>query len=92
MEPRAPSLHSLRHEIASIDADLVRLLAARREVSERLRALKAREGTPRLDPTREEAVRAAWRSAASAEAVPESLALAVLELVLADSRAIVSAP
>jgi chorismate mutase len=49
-------LEELRHEIESIDRDLVALLARRVEVARRIGGAKRQTGRPTLDPAREAAV------------------------------------
>lgn len=84
-------LATLRAEIDAIDRALVDLLAARREVVERIAAHKRAHGQAGRDPAREAAMRAAMSRYGAQRGVPEALVTAVLEVVLTDSRAVVGA-
>ncbi len=83
-------LASLRDEIDTIDRVLLETLARRRGVVSRMRDAKAAFALPRIDAARESAVRGRWLSVARERELPDALALALLELVLADSRALVA--
>jgi chorismate mutase len=83
-------LELLRREIDALDRALVDVLVARREVVERIGALKRARGLPAVDPLREARMRAAMVEQGASRGLPEPLVAAVLEAVLADSRALVS--
>ncbi|GAB4196712.1 MAG: hypothetical protein OHK0013_04200 [Sandaracinaceae bacterium] len=89
-EDPALRLAALRSEIDRVDEALVALLADRRAVVQRMRALKEAHGLPRLDAAREARMRASLEAAARARDVPIALLHAVLDAILADSRALVS--
>lgn len=82
-------LELLRREIDALDRALVDVLVARREVVERIGALKRARGLPAVDPLREARMRAAMVEQGASRGLPEPLVSAVLEAVLADSRAVV---
>lgn len=84
-------LAALRARIDETDRALVALLAARRAIVEEMRALKASHDLPRVDPAREAQMRALLVTEAARLGVPEALVLAVLDAILADSRALVAA-
>lgn len=84
-------LAALRARIDETDRAIVALLAARRAIVEEMRALKASHDLPRIDPLREAEMRAALVAEGSRLGVPEALVLAVLDAILADSRALVAA-
>lgn len=83
-------LAALRREIDRVDEALVALLAERRAVVRRMRALKEAHALPRVDAAREARMRASLEAAARARDVPPALLHAVLDAILADSRALVS--
>lgn len=87
-----PTLAQLRREISQADAELLAVLARRRAIVQRLAAWKAAHGLPAIDLAREARVREAWRDQAGALALPASLADALLDRVLEDSRGLVSQP
>ncbi|MDQ0393043.1 chorismate mutase [Labrys monachus] len=68
------TLPGLRCEIDDLDAQIVRLLAARLQVVERVVQVKQRDGLPANIPERVEEVVAAARHRAEAEGVPPDLA------------------
>ena len=82
-------LELLRREIDALDRALVDVLVARREVVERIGAPKRARGLPAVDPLREARMRAAMVEQGASRGLPEPLVSAVLEAVLADSRAVV---
>ena len=82
-------LELLRRGIDALDRALVDVLVARREVVERIGALKRARGLPAVDPLREARMRAAMVEQGASRGLPEPLVSAVLEAVLADSRAVV---
>jgi chorismate mutase len=84
-------LTELRREVDRVDASIVAALAARRLAVSKLAAHKREVDLPALDPDREAEVRAAWLAAAAGEGLPAELALAVLEVILTESRAQVMA-
>lgn len=79
-------LRTLRAAIDAIDDAIVEQLARRRAAVEALALHKRAAGLPAVDPGREEELRARWRAAAHARALPDEVALAVLEAILAASR------
>ena len=79
-------LDDLRAAIDGIDDGLVELLARRRVAVEALALRKREAGLPGFDPRREDDLRARWRAAAHARALPDEVALAVLEAILGVSR------
>lgn len=83
------SLSALRAEIDALDLAWLDVLARRREVVARMRALKRGHALPRLDPERERAVRERLRAEGRARGVPEHLVGRVLDAILEDSRALV---
>jgi chorismate mutase len=82
-------LASMRAEIDTLDRELLAVLAKRRLVVDRMRITKTRLALPRIDDAREARVRDRWLASARELALPEPLALALLDVVLADSRALV---
>jgi aryl-alcohol dehydrogenase-like predicted oxidoreductase/chorismate mutase len=80
-------LTELRREIDRVDASVVAALALRRRLVGALAEVKRDVGLAPLDPGREAEVRAVWLRTAAAEGLPADLALAVLDVVLGDSRA-----
>lgn len=86
------ALAALRSEIDEADRALVALLARRRAIVERMRALKVAHGLPRVDRAREEAVRRGLETERARLGVPGALLDAVLAAVLEDSRALVTRP
>lgn len=84
------AIDTMREEIDAIDRELLEALGRRRSVVSRMRETKARLSLSRIDDAREAVVRRHWQSIALSANVPEELALSLLELVLADSRARVS--
>ena len=82
----------LRAEIDEADRALVAILATRRAIVERIRALKAAHGLARIDRAREEAVRRGLETERARLGVPVALLDAVLAAVLEDSRALVTRP
>lgn len=68
------TLPGLRREIDDLDEQIVRLLAARLRVVERVVKVKQRDGLPANIPERVEEVVAAARYRAEAEGVPPDLA------------------
>jgi len=91
-DPPSPAarLAAYRRDVDEIDRAVVALLARRRAVVGEMRALKAEHDLPRVDPERERSLRAALLSEGRAHQVPDALVEAVLDAVLADSRALVS--
>lgn len=87
-----PELELLRREIDALDRALVDVLVARREVVDRIGALKRARSLPPVDPLREARMRAAMVEHGASRGLPEELVAAVLEAVLADSRALVARP
>jgi chorismate mutase/prephenate dehydrogenase len=83
-------LAALRAEIDALDRSLVALLGRRRAVVARMRALKAEHALPRVDPERERSLRAALLEEGRAHELPDALVHAVLDVVLEDSRQLVS--
>ncbi|MBX7192348.1 MAG: chorismate mutase [Sandaracinaceae bacterium] len=83
-------LAALRARIDETDRAIVALLARRRAIVEEMRVLKATHALPRIDAAREAEMRAALVTEAARLGVPEALVLAVLEAILADSRALVA--
>lgn len=79
-------LDDLRAAIDAIDDGLVEHLARRRAAVDALALHKRNAGLPAFDPGREDAVRARWTAAARARALPDEVALGVLEAILAVSR------
>jgi isochorismate pyruvate lyase len=70
-------LNELRAEIDALDAELVKLLARRARVVERVAAVKAAESLPAFIPERVEEVVARVKDLAAAEGVDPSLAESV---------------
>jgi chorismate mutase len=83
-------VEALRAGIDAADEAILRNLAERRRVAAELARAKARLGAPALDPARETELAARWRESARSLGSSEQLASAVLEAVLADSRALVT--
>ena len=83
------SLSALRAEIDALDLAWLDVLARRRDVVARMRALKHGRALPRLDPERERAVRERLCAHGQARGVPEPLVGRVLDAILEDSRALV---
>ena len=70
-------INALRREIDQLDADILRLIRRRTEVSQRIGAIRRAEGGPRIVLSREHAVLARFR-----ELGPEGRELAMLLLRL----------
>lgn len=85
-------LASLRRRIDEADLAILSLLAKRRSIVEEMRALKAAHELPRIDAAREAQVRASLLAEGDRLGVPAALVGAVLDAILADSRALVAAP
>lgn len=79
-------LDALRASIDAIDDGIVEHLARRRAAVDALALHKRSAGLPAFDPAREDEVRARWMAAARARALPDEVALGVLEAILAVSR------
>ena len=73
-EGTTETLSDLRREIDALDEELVRLLASRLRVVQRVVKVKARDGLPANIPERVEEVVAAARHRARAEGLPPELA------------------
>lgn len=73
-EAGAVSLAPLRAEIDAVDAEIVRLLARRMAIVERVVAIKRREGIPALLPGRVEDVACRVRQEAADAGAPPDLA------------------
>jgi len=76
-------LSDLRAEIDALDAELVKLLAARARVVERVAAVKAAEALPALIPERVEEVVARVKELAVSEGVDPALAESVWRAMIA---------
>jgi isochorismate pyruvate lyase len=76
-------LSELRIEIDALDAELVKLLAARARVVERVAAVKAAESLPAFIPERVEEVVARVKALAEAEGVDPALAESVWRAMIA---------
>lgn len=83
-----PALSSLRAEVDAVDAELIALLARRREVVARLFALKDARALPRLDAAREAALLADRRARAEALGLPGDDVEAVFRAALRMSHAL----
>ena len=59
--PAAGEINDLRLEIDQLDADILRLIQRRTEVSQRIGAIRRAEGGPRIVLSREQAVLARFR-------------------------------
>jgi chorismate mutase/prephenate dehydrogenase len=79
-------LDSLRREIASLDEQLVSLLARRLELVEEVGVVKQELGLPTLDPTREAEVVRRGAELARARGLDPELARDVLWRIMAHAR------
>lgn len=79
--PPSADITALRREIDQLDADILRLIKRRTEVSQRIGAIRRAEGGPRIVLSREQAVLARFR-----ELGPEGRELAMLLLRLGRGR------
>ncbi len=79
-------LDSLRREIASLDEELVSLLARRLALVEEVGEVKQRLGLPTLDPTREAEVVRRGAELARARGLDPELARDVLWRIMAHAR------
>lgn len=79
--PPAPDINALRREIDQLDADILRLIRRRTEVSQQIGAIRRAEGGPRIVLSRENAVLARFR-----ELGPEGRELGMLLLRLGRGR------
>lgn len=59
--PLSSEINDLRLEIDQLDADILRLIQRRTEVSQRIGAIRRAEGGPRIVLSREQAVLARFR-------------------------------
>lgn len=59
--PTSSEINDLRLEIDQLDADILRLIQRRTEVSQRIGAIRRAEGGPRIVLSREQAVLARFR-------------------------------
>ena len=82
----ADDLSSLRAAVDDADRAIVAQLARRRSAVDALARHKRDADLPATDATREEQLRAMWRAEALAHGLPDEVALAVLDAVLATSR------
>jgi prephenate dehydrogenase len=82
VEERSPELEEARGEIDALDAELVALLARRRELAQRAARAKSAAGQPVLDPIREAQVLATRRAWARERGLDEEGAEAVFRAVL----------
>lgn len=79
--PRSADITALRREIDQLDADILRLIRRRTEVSQQIGAIRRAQGGPRIVLSREHAVLARFR-----ELGPEGRELAMLLLRLGRGR------
>jgi chorismate mutase len=79
--PRSADITALRREIDQLDADILRLIRRRTEVSRQIGAIRRAQGGPRIVLSREHAVLARFR-----ELGPEGRELAMLLLRLGRGR------
>ena len=77
-------LQDIRNQIDQLDRELLQKLAERFALCMQTRAHK----TQSLDTSREEEVRSAWISEAQALGISPDFALAVLDLLLQESKAL----
>jgi chorismate mutase len=78
---RTADISHLREEIDRLDADILRLIQRRTEVSQRIGAIRRAEGGPRIVLSREQAVLARFR-----ELGPEGCELGMMLLRLGRGR------
>lgn len=76
----------LRERIDDVDRSIVRSLALRRKLVERIGEEKRSARLGPLDPAREDALRRAWARYAAEDDLPAEVALAVLDAILDASR------
>ncbi len=81
-----PTISELRVAIDAADEIIIRALAARFRAVESLRDMKKAENLPILDPRRESAMKRTWKESAKEHHVSESLALLMLDFILAESK------
>ena len=74
--PASSEINDLRQEIDRLDADILRLIQRRTEVSQRIGVIRRAEGGPRIVLSREQAVLARFR-----ELGPEGRELGIHVLV-----------
>lgn len=79
--PTSSEINDLRQEIDRLDADILRLIQRRTEVSQRIGAIRRAEGGPRIVLSREQAVLARFR-----ELGPEGRELGMMLLRLGRGR------
>lgn len=85
MSEQREGVAALRASFDAIDAELLRLVAARRAISRRMAAVKLAEGLPFHDPAREAELMARLREEGSRLEVPGALVEQLYLLLLADS-------
>ena len=83
------TIEDSRQAIDVVDRQIIALLAERRRIVADLAKRKQSLGLPAVDPEREQALQGHWRRAAEEFKFPTEVALAVLEALLAPSRALV---
>lgn len=80
------TLEAFRARLDGIDAQLLKLLAERRRLVGEVFEWKDAHGLPRIDPTRESALRQARVRDGQSLGLPDALTEAVFDAILADAR------
>lgn len=83
----ALGINRLRGQVDLIDRDIVRMLARRRSITERIGRVKADRGLPVHIPTREGELLEVVKEEAKLQGLGEDYISSLFEIVLADSRA-----
>ena len=86
MDDLPVTIDEIRTAIDETDAILLKALAARFRAIRALKKLKKHEGVPLEDLNREAQLKALWKQQARELGVPESLALLMLDFILAESK------
>lgn len=81
-----PTIAELRLAIDAADEIIIRALEARFRAVESLHELKTAANLPVEDTKREEQIKAHWKASAHDHKIPESLALLMLDFILAESK------
>lgn len=85
------TIEDSRQAIDVVDRQIIALLAERRRIVAELARRKQSLGLPAFDPEREQSLQGLWAQAAEEHELPTDVALAVLQALLAPSRALVQA-
>ena len=86
MDHNSLTLEEIRTAIDEADTILLKALASRFRAVRVLKKIKEHTGIPVQDPEREEQLKQLWKKQAQDLDIPESLALLMLDFILAESR------